>query len=300
MRIIIGVAALVFAPWLASSAHAEWQKSEIKDEMRGKTTSVFSLTASPVSGAGPDVTLMVLDKNDGLPGVVLAVKEGQAEDCPTADSSYCNVSVKFDGGKITEESFSTTEGTHLVPSKVVAFAGTITKANNLFLEVNLKHYGLLQYKFSVKGLEVRVDRSPNVRVLGFELGVEYPNIDIPLTVSRTNGLDICYAGDNVEGVFGPGKTKQVHMCFYGGVLYRVIATPGTKSAYTAGVKYLSSVFGKPDPESIYPSWPDNGDKVIERSTKKASYLTFEKNRYGDPFIISDEVISPLIPEVSKP
>ena len=294
------VAALVLAPWLASSAHAEWQKSEIKDEMRGKTTSVFSVTSSPIAGSGPDVTLMVLDKNDGLPGVVLVVKEGRTEGCPEADGSYCSVNVKFDDGKVREESFSTAEGTHLVPSEVVAFAGTLTKASNLFLEVNLKHYGLLQYKFSVKGLDVLVDRSPKIKVLGFELGEAYPNLDIPLIRSKVSGSDICYAGENVEGVFGPGKAKKVHMCFYDNVFYSAIITPGTKPTYVTGVKYLNSVFGKPDPDSTYPTWPNNGDKVISRSTKRASYLTFGKNRYEDPFIIADEVISPLVPEAPKP
>ncbi|NNA99209.1 hypothetical protein [Pseudomonas gessardii] len=293
-------AAFVIAPWLASTAQAEWQKSEIKDEMRGKSTSVFSLTSSPISGSGPDVTLMVLDKNDGQPGVVFSVKDGRTEGCPTADSSYCNVNVKFDDGKVLAENFSTAEGTHLVPSEVVAFAGTITKARNLFLEVDLKQYGLLQYKFSVKGLDIFIDRSPKVKVLGFELGEAYPNLDIPLTKSKVNGMDVCYAGENIEGVFGPGKAEKVHMCFYDNVFYSAIVTPGTKPTYVAGVKYLNSVFGKPDPDSIYPSWPNTGDKVIRRSTKRASYLTFEKNKYGLPFIISDEVISPLVPETPKP
>lgn len=294
------LAALVIAPWLASSAQAEWQKSEIKDEMRGKTTSVFSLTSSPISGSGPDVTLMVLDKNDGLPGVVFLVKNGRAEGCPTADNSYCSVNVRFDDGKVIAENFSTAEGTHLIPSGVVAFAGTITKASNLFLEVDLKQYGLLQYKFSVKGLDVLIDRSPKVNVLGFELGEAYPNLDIPLAKSKVNGADVCYTGKNVEGVFGVGKVEQVHMCFYNSVFYSAIVTPGSKPTYVAGVKYLNSVFGKPAPDSIYPSWPNTGDKVIKRSTKSASYLTFEKGKYGLPFIISDEVISPLVPEPPKP
>lgn len=294
------VAALVLVPWLALPAQAEWQKSEIKDEMRGKTTSVFSLTSSPISGSGPDITLMVLDKNDGLPGVVFSVKDGRTEGCPTAGDSYCSVNVRFDDGKVLAENFSTAQGTHLVPSEVVAFAGTITKASNLFLEVDLKQYGLLQYKFSVKGLDVLIDRSPKVKVLGLELGEAYPNLDIPLAKSKVNGVDICYTGKNVEGVFGPGKAEQVHMCFYDGVFYSAIVTPGSKPTYVAGVKYLNSVFGKPDPDSIYPSWPNTGDKVIKRSTKSASYLTFEKNRYGDPFILSDEVISPLVPEAPKP
>lgn len=294
------VAALVLVPWLALPAQAEWQKSEIKDEMRGKITSVFSLTSSPISGSGPDITLMVLDKNDGLPGVVFSVKDARTEGCPTAGDSYCSVNIRFDDGKVLAENFSTAQGSHLVPSEVVAFAGTITKASNLFLEVNLKQYGLIQYKFSVKGLDVLIDRSPKVKVLGLELGEAYPNLDIPLAKSKVNGVDICYTGKNVEGVFGPGKAEQVHMCFYDGVFYSAIVTPGSKPAYVAGVKYLNSVFGKPDPDSIYPSWPNTGDKVIKRSTKSASYLTFEKNRYGDPFILSDEVISPLVPETPKP
>ncbi|WP_421547355.1 hypothetical protein [Pseudomonas sp. QD4] len=292
--------ALTFAPWLVSSAQAEWKKSEIKDEMRSETTTVFRQTEMPISGTGPEVTLMILDKDDGHPGVVLSLDKGKADGCPSLDSSFCKVSVKFDEGKVREENFSTDDGVHLVPTQVVSFAGTVTKAKRLFIEVDVKGYGPLQYKFQIEGLAVRIDRSPRIKIYGYELGESYPNLEISLQQTKSEGLDVCYSGSDVAGVVGDVKVKKINICFYNGVFYTALIIPGTKSSYEAIVKYLKSEFGKPDPDRTYPSWPDDGDKVINRSTKRAAYVTFGKNRFGDFFVISDDIVDPLIPEAPKP
>jgi len=294
------VALIIAAPWTILQAKADWMKSEVKDEMRGRSITVISQTASPNYGAGPKATLTVLDKNDGKPGVVLTLESGRTKGCPGTGGSYCKVNIKFDDGMVSEELFATDDGKRLFPSKVVAFVGTITKSKNLFVEVTLEEYGTLQYKFPVLGLDVSLDRGPVLKILDYKVGEKYAEVGHPLVKSKTEGLDICYVGNDVEGVFGAGRVKTATLCFYDGVFYSAIIIPGTKLAFNSGVKYLNSVFGKPDPDAVYPSWPNDGDKLLKASTKSVAYLTFGKNTYGDPFIISDEIISPLVPEAVKP
>lgn len=294
------IAALVLAPWLASSAQAEWHKSEIKDEMRGKVTTVLSQTVSPISGVGPDLALTVLDHRDGKPGVLLRIEEGAVDGCPTTDNSHCEVSIKFDDGDVSKDSFATDDGQSLIPLRMVAFVGTAINAKVLFVEIKIKSFGVRQYKFAVGGLDVSVDRSPALKIFGYELGKSYPDHSLPLKVKRSEGSHVCYEGEGVEGVFGKEKTQQVTMCFYRGVFYSALVTPGSKQSYKEGVKLISAAFGKQEHDSTYPQWPDDGDSVLTKSTKRAAYFSFEKNKYDDPFIISDDVISPLAPSFSQP
>ncbi|WP_434606775.1 hypothetical protein J3P80_08895 [Pseudomonas sp. D2-30] len=290
LSVILGLGSMI-----ASLAHAEWMKSEIKDEMRGTSTIVFSQTSSPLAGDGPSVTLMVLDDKDGKPGVVFNLNSGRTEGCPAADNSFCNVNVKFDEGKITEELFATTDGKQLIPSQVVAFAGSVSIAKKLFIEVELQGVGTRQYKFIVGDLDIPVDRTPSVKLLGYELGRKYSDVPSPLKKVKANGLDVCYEGEGLTGLFSAEPVNKATLCFFNGVFYSAVIIPGTKASYVSGEKYLTKIFGKPDPEALYPSWPNKGDNLLNKNTKRAAYFTFSPNSYYDPLVITDEIVSPLVP-----
>lgn len=285
------LAGIMFAPFV----NAEWVKSEVKDEMRGSVTMVFSQTAKPMNGGGPNATLMVLDKKDGKPGVVLHLEDGKVKGCPKPDESLCNASIKFDDGKVREELFASDDGRQLIPTQVVAFAGSVARAKQVFVELNVSGIGTRQYKFDSGALDLSIDEGKQLALLGYQLGKRYPDVGPPLQKAKSEGLDVCYVGDNLSGVLGSEKMQKSTLCFFDGFFYSAVVIPGTKAGYNSGAKYLTSVFGKPDPDGIYPSWPNRGGKLLDTDTRRASYFSIGKKSYSEPFIIADEIISPFVP-----
>ncbi|MGA5718106.1 hypothetical protein ACPCWF_05675 [Pseudomonas atacamensis] len=289
---VLLLAGMTFAPLV----NAEWVRSEVRDEMRGSVTIVFSQTAKPADGGGPSATLMVMDKKDGKPGVVLHVEDGKVKGCPAPDGSLCSASIKFDDGKVREELFASDDGRQLIPTQVVAFAGSVVRAKQLFVELKVSGVGTRQYKFDSGALDLSIDEGRPLTLLGYQLGKKYPDVGPPLERTKGEGLDACYTGDNLPNVLGPEKMQKSTLCFFDGFFYSAVVIPGTKAGYASGVKYLTSVFGKPDPDGVYPSWPNRGGKLLDTDTRRASYFSIGKTTYTEPFIIADEIISPFVPQ----
>lgn len=285
---------LSLALCVSDHAAAEWQESSVKDEMRGKTTAVFVQSVKPINGAGPTIRLTVLDSGDGRPGVVINVEGDVVDKCPAQDSAYCEANVKFDDGEIDDGSFASKDGTSLIPMKVVAFAGTIAASKTLYLELELKKNGRTQYKIDTAGLKVKIAET-TITVHGFEMGKSYAGEKLGLREKKTAGDRSCYEVVDSGPVMGDSKAKDARLCFFKDVFYSASVTPGSKAAYESGKAYLSSVLGKPDPDGIYPSWPNNGDKVLDKATKSAFYMNIKKNDYASSFLITDDIVDPLVP-----
>ncbi|WP_085708267.1 MULTISPECIES: hypothetical protein [unclassified Pseudomonas] len=296
MKNVILLSISLFFPAYAS---AEWQQSSVTDEMREKTTAVFTQVAKPIDGKGPSVEISVIDNADGRPGAVIFLDGGVPDNCPVKDSAYCEINVKLGSGAVEKMRFTPADKSRLIPQKSTAFVGSLKLASTMYVEIDIKNVGPRQYKFQTGGLPVAVDRSPNLTVHGFDLGQEYKGDKPGLTQLRVNGSDICYQVSDGGDSLGNGRFQDARLCFFEDVFYQAILSKGESGSYEAGKKYLISVFGKPDTDSVYPSWPNDGDKVIVKSTKRASYMPGLKKSDG-LFLIYDDIVSSLVPSaVSK-
>lgn len=278
-------------------AKAEWVKTDVRDEMRGTNTTLYSQEVPPIDGLGPNLTLRVFDKNDGAPGVMLNLSKGAAEGCPVPEPGRqtCDLQARFDEGEVQGISFATKDGKSLMPTGLGAFSGAVLNAKVFYIELPIDGTRM-QYRYDLSGLNVKYNPGPEISILGFVIGNAYSAEKPGLKISRGAGNHVCYSGENLSGAFQGSVVSKATLCFYKDVFYQAIVVPGTKASYASGYKYLTSKFGKPDPEGIYPSWPDDGDKLISRSVREASYFALQKNRYDYPFIITDEAWSLMAPE----
>ncbi|BDM23611.1 hypothetical protein KMS_R33680 [Pseudomonas sp. LRP2-20] len=278
-------------------ANAGWMKTDLPDEMRGTSAAMYSQEASPVRGEGPSLDLRVFDKGDGAPGVMLELKSATADDCPSREEGKqtCNLQVRFENGAVQSVSFASKDGKSFIPTSMGAFSGAVINAKFLYVEIPVDKFNL-QYRFDLTGIDVEYKPGPSISILGFEIGSAYPGRKPDLPVSSEARGDICYSGEQLQGVFKGVVVAKATLCFYNDVFYQALVVPGTKASYTAGFKFLTEKFGKTDPDGIYPSWPDEGDKLITRNVREASYFSVGKIRYDYPFIISDEAWSLMVPK----
>lgn len=277
-------------------ASAEWAKTAVEDEMRSSSTLMYSQEVEPIRGQGPKLALRVFDKDDGAPTAMLSVGSGRVDGCPEPDLHSCDLQMRFDEGEVKEISFASQDGKNLIPTRVGAFAGAILSSKIFYIEIPVNG-STAQYRYELAGINVKYAPGPNISVMGFELGSAYPGRKPNLEVSRSEGEHICYSGDNVKNAFAGATASKATLCFYKDVFYRALIVPGVKASYKAGYKYLVDRFGKPDPDGIYPSWPNDSDKLIQRSVREAAYFAVEKNRYDYPFIITDEAWDLVIPKL---
>lgn len=297
MRILIGALAVgVLVGLTPMAASAGWTKTILKDEMRATNTVMYTQEVLPIRGQGPKLILRVFDKNDGAPTAMLDIDSGRADGCPEPALQTCDLQARFDDGEVQGLSFATKDGKSLIPANLGAFSGAVLNATALYIEIPIGG-SFAQYRYDLAGIDVKYTPGPSVSLMGFDLGVAYPEKRPDLKVSRNTGDHVCYTGENVKGVFAGVTVSKASLCFYKNIFYQALVTPGSKNSYIEGYKYFVGRFGKPDPDGIYPTWPADSDKLIKRSVREASYFAVEKNRYDYPFIITDEAWKLMIPKL---
>ncbi len=274
-------------------ANAEWTRSVVTDEMRQTQTVIHSNTVSPLNGTYPELSLQVMDSGDGRPTVIFQLERGIANECLKNEDRSCELNVRFDNGLVKSLSFAAKDGV-IIPTRNGAFTGAVVSASVLYIEVPVGGT-TSQYKYDLQGLEVNLSKEPVVTLLGFNLGETYPLKRPALEVSKTEGKKICYSGEGVTDVFPEVAVKEVTLCFYNDVFYLAIVDPGSKKSYDAGKKLMVKYFGKADPDSLHPSWPDNKGRLIEKNVKSAFYFGFKEADYSQPFIIRDDSFELLVP-----
>ncbi|HDS1700950.1 hypothetical protein [Pseudomonas sp. BP7] len=288
-------AAILLSCVFPISANAGWERSEINDEMRSTSTTMYRQGAVPIGGGGPTLNLIIFDKGDGAPSAMLGLAGASVEGCPKKDMATCDVPVRFDVGAVNEVPFGTRDSRNLVPELSVAFVGSILGSKVMYVELpvlGIKH----QYKYDLSELPVKYDPNPKISILGFELGKSYPVRDLDIPVTREVGDHVCYAGKSAKNALGDAPAAKVNLCFYRGVFYQAIVTPGSKGSYDAGFRYFNSKFGQPDRDGLMPSWPKT-EKVISKFVVTASYFELKKNDYTREFIVTDEAWRLLIPKL---
>lgn len=283
---------------LPSISQAEWVSSEIKDEMRSSSVKVHTINSKPINGSGPSLTLRVIDKGDGDPGAMLDLARARVDDCPERGEKTCDLELKFGDGSVKKIMFATDDGQKFIPTEMGAFFGAVFHGEKLFVEMHVDGYPY-QYHFTLDPLPVQYTPGPEIEVAGFKIGSKYEKDRPDLDRVKSDAGDECFSGKNVKNVIDGATFESVSMCFYKGAFYQAIITPGTKAAYQSGYKKMVKAFGKPDPDGIYPSWPDDKDLMISRNPRSAAYFTVGKGNYNHPFIISDESWTLLVPDPKK-
>ncbi len=290
MRLVLAL----FMFLAASSASADWFRSETKDAMRGTSIISYHQTISSLTESRSKLDAVVLENVHGYPAVIFNVSGGRVSGCDDG-GTLCDINVKFDDGSVRSELFDW-DGRSLSPINNVAFVAAMAESKVLFVELNILGEGARQYKVDTSGLSVDVGRGPDVSILGYQLGKKSAALPANMKKYGEEGDRVCFSSENTEGVFGHGKVKSVALCFYRNQLYLALIVPGTKESYVSGINFLNSRFGSYDKTGIYPRWPRGSGKKIETNTKSASYMSAGKSDYSLPFVISDDVLSLLVPE----
>lgn len=276
-------------------AVAEWVRSVEIDEMRQTETVINSNTVSPLNRARPDLSLHMIDGGGGSHTVIFELERGVVDGCSKDETRLCDLDVRFDEGSVKSLSFASTDGVTFIPTDNGAFAGAVVNASVLYIEVSVG--GVInQYKYDLKGLDVDFSTGPLVTFLGFNLGERYPDKRPTLEVSKTQGNEVCYSGEEVREVLAEAVVKKVTLCFYKDFFYRATIVPGDKKSYDAVYRLMVKYFGKPDPDALYPRWPDDKDKLVGKNVKSAFYLTFDKANYNMGFIVTDDSVDLLVPD----
>lgn len=290
MRLVVASFFLI----AAGSASAGWERVVAKDEMRGKSIVSYTQTVPAITGSTARLQVSVLENANGNPGVIFNVVGAMPQRCDDG-TKLCDVPVKFDKGSVEKELF-VIDGSSLTPTHNLAFLAAMIAAKTLFIEVSLADGGRVQYKLDTAGLDLGVEKKPELSLMGFELGGQSATLPDGMKKYSEQGADICYSSENVSGVFGQGSVKSVSLCFYEGVLYLASIVPGSKAAYTEGVKFLDAKFGPYDKSDVYPRWPRDSGKVIDTNTRSATFLSIGKVDYNTSFMISDDVVSRFVPK----
>lgn len=293
---ILGLA-IGLIPLMAS---ASWLKTDLQDEMRGTSTVMYSQEVAPIRGEGPKLILRVFDNGDGAPGAMLELESGIADGCPSPEEGRqtCDLQVRFERGSVQAVSFASKEGKSFMPTSMGAFSGAVMNAKFLYVEIPIDKTNV-QYRYDLTGIDAKYTPSPTIALMGFEIGSSYIGQRPNLQISRQDGDEVCYAGKNLAGVFKGVVVEKATLCFYKDVFYEALIVPGSKASYAAGYKLMTEKFGKADPDGIYPSWPDDKDKLINRNVREASFFSLGSIRYDYPFIITDEAWSLMVPKPEK-
>lgn len=279
---------------LPTICQAGWVSSEIKDEMRSSSTQMYTQEASPINGSGPKLTVRVFDKGDGAPSAMLDLSRARVEGCPERGETTCELEVRFGDGTVKKVLFSTEDGKQFIPTEMGAFFGALYHGDKLFVEMHVDGYPY-QYRFTLDRLPTKYDQHPDIEILGFKLGSKYEAERPTLEASKVDGDKECFWGENTQDVFKGTKVEKVSICFYKGVFYQAIITPGNQAAYQAGYSLVVKAFGKPDPDGVYPRWPDDKDLRINRNIRSAAYMAIKKGDYKAPFLITDDSWDLLVP-----
>lgn len=286
---------MVFLLVVPAVCHAAWVHSEIKDEMRSSSIQMYTQEASPLNGSGPKLTIRVFDKGDGAPSAMLDLSGARVDGCPERGETTCELEVRFGDGGVKKALFSTEDGKQFIPTEMGAFFGAVYHGDKLFVEMHVDGYPY-QYRYTLDSLPTKYDQNPQIEILGFKIGSKYEKERPALENNKVNGDTECFWGENTQDVFKGANVGKVSMCFYKGVFYQAIVTPGNKAAYQAGYNQMMKAFGKPDPDGVYPSWPDDKDLRINRNIRSAAYMTPTKGDYKAPFLISDDSWDLLVPD----
>jgi len=226
---------------------------------------------------------------------MLDLSGARVDGCPEQGEATCELEVRFGDGAVKKTLFSTEDGKRFIPTEMGAFFGAVYHGDKLFVEMHVDGYPY-QFRYTLDSLPIKYDQRPEIEILGFKIGSRYEKERPSLEKSKVNGDQECFWGENTQDVFRGTTVGNVSMCFYKGVFYQAIITPGNKSSYQAGYSLMMKAFGKPDPDGVYPHWPDDKDLRISRNIRTAAYMTSKKGDYQAPFLISDQSWDLLVPD----
>jgi len=281
----------------SSTAFAGWESHDIKDDLRGITSVHHVIKSGPVDGSEPIIEVRVISESKKPAGIIIASHSDRFASC--ADGR-CKIPVRFDEGDVHDISFAQAENGSLIPEESGVFAGALSSATELRAEIKFKDGSTHQYKVDVSGLDVDLPEPPELMILGYTLGSSYAGSEPNMPKSVADGDRSCYKPEGVTKAFGTQPVNQAVLCFYRGIFYSALIVPGSKSAYAEGIKFLNAALGKPDSDSVYPTWPASSGKRISYASRSAFYLsTGDTKKYESPFIITDDSVGLLVKTTKK-
>lgn len=287
--------ALGFAALFCSSASfaTAWERYDVKDEMRGSVSHGASIRAKATDDANVSLTMQVLDKGEEEQGIVLQLAGAKA----ACDKQLCDVSVRFEGGEVREESMAfSSDRTAIIPTKPSAFAGAVGLSSTVFIEMPVVGRSPIQFKFEVDGAPFPRVRTPSFKLAGVALGESAANISTDFKGgSAVSTLD-CRQANDVTGLVPGIMIKSARMCFFKDMLYTVFIDTIGKKDFDAVSKFMDGQLGKRETGSVFQTWPASTGKVLDMRTVSATFWPKGKAKGSGMFFVSDESISYLVPK----
>jgi hypothetical protein len=261
-------ALIVIVACTPALSFAGWTYHDATDEMRGeKSSSASILSNSSITQEPPysapanlEITAIRSARGDAL---TLRITEGQL----SCSARLCDVSMKFDSGKIIElKAVRTGDSTDTISVQGPnLFVATSHIAEHLIVEVPVFRYGKAQFKFDIAGLEWdgQLPRTTGLfEGVGNVKWLDSIQQAGTLELSKNSeGDDQCYVDGHPPKVLGVTPDKLTH-CFYRGRHYSSLVSYSNRKTKELG-KAVSKEVGKPDFEiDGFVSWSELREKNV--------------------------------------
>jgi hypothetical protein len=279
---VLASAAFISVPALSSS----WEYLDLKNQAIPVARQTVKATDDSAS-----LTITVSSPGEQQSDVAFVLENDQL-DC---DGKDCVAAVQFDVGtvKYIDIVLDHAQG-KFAPAKSAAFAGALTMAQRLSIEIPVKSRGIAKFELNVADLQLKRTIRPAFVFAGLKLGELAAAIPEEFKPDQLSPALNCRKASGLRDVI-PGQDQiSARACLFAGLFYEVAIQSKSREEYEAIVAYLSRFYGGTGFDSAYPaSLIGAGD--LSRYTSHVAFWRKDNAQFEGYFYVTDDVIDFLVP-----
>lgn len=288
LRLLVLVSALFIAVPAQSSG---WVYPDLKGQAVTARQTVKAIHDESVSLA------MMVSSQSGQHSDVTFSLENDELHCGADD---CTMTVQFDVGTVKTIDIVPDHARpgKFAPVKSVAFAGALTMAQRLSIELSVKSRGIVMFELNVADLRLKRTINPAFTFAGLKLGEVATGMSAAFKPDQISPALDCRKASHLNGVI-PGQDQiSARVCLFAGLFYEVAIQSKNREEYESIAAYLISFYRGTGFDSAYPA-SLMGVEDIARHTSHAVFLRKDKSEFEGYFYVTDDVIDFLVPKNLK-
>lgn len=288
LRLLVSVSALFISVPAQSSG---WEYPDLKGQAVAARQTVKAIHDESVSLA------MMVSSQSGQHSDVTFTLENDQLYC--ADEN-CKMTVQFDVGTVKTIDIvpDHARSGKFAPVKSAAFAGALTMAQRLSIELPVKSRGIVMFELNVADLRLKRTINPAFTFAGLKLGEVATGMSAAFMPDQISPALDCRKASHLSGVI-PGQGQiSARVCLFAGLFYEVAIQSKNREEYESIAAYLISFYRGTGFDSAYPA-SLMGVEDIARHTSHAVFLRKDKSEFEGYFYVTDDVIDFLVPKNLK-